>query len=112
MRLFLEDYSAVFDVLENYYKDFINFSLQLHESTGAHAIVCPYPQLGYFFLGDIFELRLPAFLKHTFSNTSTNHNIVAVSFSPFSPRLRAPGLQKKILKLRASSFEKKFIDDR
>ena len=65
-------------------KNIMNFSLQLHESTGAHAIVCPYPQLGYFFLGDIFELRLPAFLKHTFSNTSTNHNIVAVSFSPFS----------------------------
>ena len=59
----------------------LNFSLQLHESTGAHAIVCTYPQLGYFFLGGIFELRLPAFLPHTFSNTSTNYNIVAVSLN-------------------------------
>ena len=59
----------------------INLFLQLHESTGAHAIVCPYPQLAYFFLGGIFELRLAAFLKHTFSNTSTNYNVVAVSLN-------------------------------
>ena len=104
MHLLLEDYSAVFDVLKNYYKNIMNFSLQLHESTGAHAIVCPYPQLGYFFLGDIFELRLPAFLKHTFSNTSTNDNIVAVSFSPFSPKLRAPRLQKKVSEVTRLKF--------
>jgi len=35
----------------------LNFSLQLHESKGAHAIVCTYPQHGYFFLGGIFESR-------------------------------------------------------
>ena len=58
MRLFLEDYSAILNVLGNHYKNIINFSLQLHESTGAHAIVCPYPQLGYVFLVGIFELRL------------------------------------------------------